>query len=52
MNDKELGELRRRIRTGKNNMTAICGCYVNDKKEIISRFRLPLGIMPENESEK
>lgn len=52
MNEKELGEIRRRIRPGKNNMTAICGCYVNDKKEVISQFRLPLGIMPENESEK
>ena len=52
MNEKELGEIRRRIRPGKNNMSAIYGCYVNDKKEIISQFRLPLATMPENESEK
>ena len=52
MNDKEIGELRRHIRRERSNITAIHGCYVNDNKEIISRFRMSTGMMPENESDK
>lgn len=52
MNEKEIGEIRRRVRRDRSNMTAIYGCYVNDKKEIISQFSQSLAIMPENESEK
>ena len=52
MNDKEIGELRRHLRRDRSNMTAICGCYVNAQKEIITKFRQSLGIMPENEAEK
>ena len=52
MNTKEIGEIRRRQRRDRSNMTAIFGCYVNEKKEIISEFSQSLGIMPENEAEK
>ena len=52
MNDKEIGELRRRMRRDRSNMTNIYGCYVNDQKEIISQFEQSLGMMPENEAEK
>ena len=52
MNTKEIGEIRRRIRKERSNMTAIYGCYVNDNKEIISSFRLSTGMMSENESDK
>ncbi len=52
MNTKEIGEIRRRQRRERSNMQAIYGCYVNDKKEIISEFRLSLGMMPENEAER
>ena len=52
MNSKEIGEIRRRVRRDRSNMTAIYGCYVNQNKEIISEFRESLGIMPENEAEK
>lgn len=52
MNDKEIGELRRHLRRDRSNMTAICGCYVNGQKEIITSFRQSLGLMPENEAEK
>lgn len=38
MNAKEIGELRRRIRPDRLNMTRICGCYVNEKGEILSIF--------------
>ncbi len=33
-------------------MTAIHGCFVSEGGEIISKFRLSTGMMPENESEK
>ena len=52
MNEKEIGEIRRRVRRDRSNMTAIYGCYVNDRKEIISEFKQSTGIMPENEAEK
>lgn len=52
MNEKEVGEIRRRVRRDRSNMTAIYGCYVNDRKEIISEFKQSTGIMPENEAEK
>lgn len=52
MNSKEIGEIRRRQRRDRSNMTTIFGCYVNDKQEIISQFQQSLGMMPENEAEK
>ena len=52
MNEKEIGEIRRHIRRDRCNMPAIYGCYVNEQKEIISEYRQPLGIMPENEADK
>lgn len=52
MNQKEIGEIRRRIRRDRSNMAAIYGCYVNAQKEIISEFKLGTGTMPENEAEK
>ncbi len=52
MNIKEIGEIRRRVRRDRSNMTAIYGCYVNGQKEIVSEFKLSTGIMPENEAEK
>ena len=52
MNTKEIGEIRRRQRRDRSNMTMIFGCYVNEQKEIISEFSQSLGIMPENEAEK
>lgn len=52
MNTKEIGEIRRRVRRDRSNMTAIYGCYVNENKEIISQFRQSTGMMSENEAEK
>ena len=52
MNEKEIGEIRRRVRRDRSNMTAIFGCYVNEKKEIISEFQRGTAIMPENEADK
>lgn len=52
MNEKEIGEIRRRTRRDRSNMTAIYGCYVNGTGEIVSSFRQSVGMMPENEAEK
>lgn len=52
MNEKEIGEIRRRIRRDRCNMSAIYGCYVNAQKEIVSSFKRGVGLMPENEAEK
>ena len=52
MNTKEIGEIRRRVRRDRSNMTAIYGCYVNENKEIIAKSRQSTGIKPENEADK
>ena len=45
MNDKEIGELRRRLRPDRTNITAVRGCYVSESREILSAFRQPFGLM-------
>lgn len=52
MNQKEISELKRRFRLGKNAISHICGCYVNSKKEIVSYLNEPIDRMPEEEAEK
>lgn len=52
MNTKEIGEIRRRLRRDRSNMTAIFGCYVNTSREIISEFHLSVGLLSENEGDK
>ena len=52
MKEKEIGEIRRHTRRDRSNMTAIYGCFVSEGKEVISKFRLSTGMMPENECEK
>ena len=52
MNQKELGELRRRFKPEKSAVSRIYGCYVNSKKEVISYLDESLGLMPLEEAEK
>lgn len=52
MNEKEIGEIRRRTRRDRSNMTSLYGCYVSTQKEIVSEFRKSMGMLSENESEK
>ena len=52
MNKKEIGEIRRRLRRDRSNMTAVYGCYVRDNKEIISEFKASTTLLPESEAEK
>lgn len=52
MNEKEVAELRRRFKADKSNITHVCGCYVNEQKEIISEFDQSLAMLSEEEGEK
>lgn len=52
MNEKKVAEIRRRFRPEKSNINFIRGCYVNDKREIVSEFRQSLALTPQEESEK
>ncbi len=52
MNDKEIGELRRRITPEKNTISRIRGCYVTEQKEILSEFYQTFGLMSEIECEE
>ena len=52
MNTKEIGEIRRRQRRDRSNITALYGCYVGENKQIITEFQQSVGMMPENEAEK
>ena len=52
MNRKEISEIRRRLNPDKNAISCIRGCYVNDKREIVSMFNRPLMSFPMEEAEK
>lgn len=52
MNEKEVAELRRRLRPEKNNIAHIRGCYVNEKREIVSQFNQSLHLAGGEEAEK
>ena len=52
MNEKEVAELRRRFRPDRSGVSHVRGCYVNENREIVSRFDQPLGVMTQEENEK
>ena len=51
MNQKDFAELRRRFRPEKSDLVRIRGCYVNEKREIISEFAQTIGTLSLMESE-
>ena len=52
MLDKEVGELRRRFRYQKNNISTLYGCFVNGNKEIITTFSRSFQLLEQDEQEK
>lgn len=50
MNEKEVSEIRRRYKAEKSGISHIRGCYVNEKKEIISQFDQSLSLISEEEA--
>lgn len=51
MNEKETGELRRRLRTDKCAVSYIYGCFVNEKKEIVTAFRNSTAMMDKDNTD-
>lgn len=51
MTDKEIGELRRRIRKDKCAVPFIYGAFINEKKELVSTFRQNVAMLPQNDAE-
>ena len=51
MNQKELGELRRRLRPNKNAIGHVYGCYVSPTKEIIAEVDQSLSLLNEDDVE-
>lgn len=52
MTQNEIAEIRRRYRTDKSNISRVCGCFVNEQKEIISEFDQSLGTMTQDDAEE
>lgn len=52
MIDKEIAEIRRRFSIKYNNQTLFRGCYVNEKREIVTAFERNPAMLPQEESEK
>lgn len=44
MNEKELREIKRRIRPDRHNIPAITGCFVNENKTIITKFNQSISL--------
>ena len=51
MIEKEIAEIRRRYRKDRSNITRICGCFVNEQKEVISKFDQSVGLMQEDDAD-
>ena len=51
MNKKDLASLRRRFAPDKNDISIIRGCFVNEKREIVSMFSKSPVSLPESEAE-
>ena len=45
MNQRELNEIRRRIRLDRSSISHIYGCYVNSSREIIATIDEPMGLL-------
>ena len=52
MNRQEIAEIRRRLNPEQNAISCVRGCYVNEKREIVSVFTHSLLTLPMEETEK
>ena len=52
MNRKEIAEIRRRLAPDKNAISCLRGCYVNEKREVVSAFHSQMLSLPMEEQEK
>ena len=51
MTSKEIGELRRRLRPDRTNMTAVRGFYISSGGEVLSSFRQSVALMSQEDKE-
>lgn len=51
MIEKEIAEIRRRYRKEKTNINHLYGCFVNEKKEIISELDQSIGLMSTDDAD-
>ena len=51
MNEREVGEIRRRFKPDRNSFSHVRGCCVNELGHIVSRFDQSLAMMSQDESE-
>lgn len=51
MNKRDIAQIRRRFAPDKNAISVVRGCYVNEKREIVSTFAKSLLSFPESEAE-
>ena len=51
MTDKEFAEIKKRFKPEKSNITKVRGCYVNTTKEIVSKFQIPVTVLPDEQKE-
>ena len=49
MTSKEIGELRRRLRPDRTNMTAVRGFYISSGGEVLSSFRQSVALMSQED---
>ena len=49
MNEKEVSELRRRLRPDRCGITHIRGCCVNENREVIAQFDQSLALLGQDE---
>lgn len=52
MTERELREIRRHLHPDKTNITAIHGCLINDRREIVARFHQSTALSESEETEK
>lgn len=51
MTDKEFAEIKKRFRADKGNIAYIQGCCVASTKEILSQFKIPVNMLPDEQQE-
>lgn len=52
MNEREVREIKRRFRPEKSNIPTIYGCYVNESRQIVTKFSQSILLSDMDESEK
>ncbi len=52
MTQKDFSELKRRLDPNRRNPTAIIGCFVSDDGEVLTSFRKPVAMLPQEEIDR